>query len=79
MSDAGTTHARQHPDTDLQCLNCGYSLRGLTTLRCPECGGAFDWDTVREQTRLRLDRVLFEHQWRRRPTLMRCNQREKLQ
>lgn len=26
----------------LQCSNCGYDLRGLNTLRCPECGAAFD-------------------------------------
>ena len=25
-----------------QCQKCGYSLRGLTTPRCPECGKAFD-------------------------------------
>lgn len=24
------------------CLRCGYSLRGLETPRCPECGSAFD-------------------------------------
>lgn len=23
-----------------ECLNCGYSLRGLTSKRCPECGTA---------------------------------------
>ena len=27
------------------CLGCGYSLRGLTVMRCPECGRAF---TLRE-------------------------------
>ena len=26
----------------LTCLCCGYSLRGLTVPRCPECGNAFD-------------------------------------
>lgn len=24
-----------------RCLSCGYSLRGLTARRCPECGRAF--------------------------------------
>ncbi len=24
------------------CHHCGYPLRGLTTGRCPECGGAFE-------------------------------------
>ncbi len=33
---------RMHlPDTAV-CLQCGYSLRGLTEARCPECGGPFD-------------------------------------
>lgn len=26
---------------DACCLRCGYSLRGLTEARCPECGQAF--------------------------------------
>jgi hypothetical protein len=25
------------------CRQCGYSLRGLPSGKCPECGGAFDW------------------------------------
>ena len=25
-----------------RCLGCGYSLMGLTTFRCPECGQVFD-------------------------------------
>ena len=24
------------------CLKCGYDIRGLSTPRCPECGGEFD-------------------------------------
>ena len=24
------------------CLECGYNLKGLTELRCPECGEAFE-------------------------------------
>ena len=35
-------HTWQVPGTDWQCLKCGYSLRGLTAWRCPECGQAFD-------------------------------------
>lgn len=27
---------------DVHCLHCGYSLRGLTENRCPECGIPFD-------------------------------------
>lgn len=27
---------------NLQCKNCGYSLTGLTSGRCPECGESFD-------------------------------------
>ncbi|NLE58419.1 MAG: hypothetical protein GX616_08665, partial [Planctomycetes bacterium] len=30
------------PLADASCLRCGYSLRGLTENRCPECGMAFD-------------------------------------
>lgn len=31
----------QRPQRD-KCLTCGYSLRGLTAARCPECGTEFD-------------------------------------
>src|SRR5437588_1214439 len=34
-----------HTTVDLigaRCLGCGYSLRGLESHRCPECGHAFD-------------------------------------
>jgi len=31
----------QLPDTAV-CLQCGYLLRGLPEMRCPECGRAFD-------------------------------------
>ena len=27
---------------DMRCLDCHYSLKGLTEHRCPECGRAFD-------------------------------------
>ncbi|HRR87077.1 MAG TPA: hypothetical protein P5316_18865, partial [Phycisphaerae bacterium] len=30
------------PLADASCLHCGYSLRGLTENRCPECGAPFD-------------------------------------
>lgn len=33
-------------DMDLLCPSCGYSLRGLTVHRCPECGGGFDLDAL---------------------------------
>jgi hypothetical protein len=29
-------------EPERNCLDCGYSLRGLTVARCPECGRAFD-------------------------------------
>ena len=29
--------------TDLYCPDCGYSLRGLTADRCPECGLRLDF------------------------------------
>lgn len=29
------------------CVSCGYSLQGLTELRCPECGTAFDMNRSR--------------------------------
>lgn len=31
---------------DLECPQCAYNLRGLTTPRCPECGYLFAWDDV---------------------------------
>jgi hypothetical protein len=31
---------------DLFCPNCGYSLRGITSPRCPECGHELDWKTL---------------------------------
>ena len=30
------------------CPQCGYSLRGLASNRCPECGTRFDVERVRE-------------------------------
>lgn len=37
-------HRRRIHDQRLasgECVNCGYSLRGLPTFRCPECGRAY--------------------------------------
>jgi len=31
-----------HPPPVPRCVRCGYSLRGLTVPRCPECGKPFD-------------------------------------
>ncbi len=28
------------------CPECGYSLRGIASARCPECGAAIDWESV---------------------------------
>ncbi len=38
---AGTTQSRYADD--LYCPDCGYSLRGLTSERCPECGLLLDF------------------------------------
>ncbi len=39
----GATPVRSHTaDPSVECPGCGYSLRGLTTARCPECGEPFD-------------------------------------
>ncbi len=34
-------------DQGLRCPRCEYNLTGLSAARCPECGAAFDWETVR--------------------------------
>ena len=36
---------------DLTCPLCGYSLRGLTEPRCPECGFAFSWAELLDERR----------------------------
>jgi hypothetical protein len=33
-------------DVDLPCPTCRYNLRKLHSPRCPECGGAFRWQTL---------------------------------
>ena len=35
---ARTTSAEERIQAGIRCLRCGYSLRGLTATRCPECG-----------------------------------------
>jgi len=30
-----------------ECIGCGYSLRGLPSARCPECGRAYDVEELR--------------------------------
>lgn len=37
-----TDEGLQNLPPDARCLHCGYTLRCLTTPRCPECGHAFD-------------------------------------
>ncbi|MCB9866917.1 MAG: hypothetical protein H6816_09840 [Phycisphaerales bacterium] len=32
----------EHEDDELSCPMCGYSLTGLTSTRCPECGSPFN-------------------------------------
>ena len=45
---------------ELACPLCGYSLRGLTEPRCPECGFAFTWGELLDAKRDRQP-WLFEH------------------
>jgi len=33
-------------DRDVACPMCGYNLRGVTLLACPECGGRIDYTSV---------------------------------
>ena len=43
--DATIANAFSNPNAappTRRCVNCGYDLRGLEQLRCPECGLAFD-------------------------------------
>ena len=35
------------PPADPTCARCGYKLRGINSDRCPECGHAREWTTVR--------------------------------
>lgn len=51
-------------DRPLPCPLCGYDLRGLPAGRCPECGHAFDPDSLRREEDNRHP-YLFEHHARR--------------
>jgi hypothetical protein len=44
MSAANWLIASRVEDLDRRCVRCGYSLRGLASKRCPECGLEFDPD-----------------------------------
>ena len=56
-----TTNVAPDPSTaELACPLCGYSLRGLTEPRCPECGFAFTWAELLDERRDRHP-YLFEH------------------
>ena len=43
----------------LQCLKCGYDLRATTSLKCPECGAAFDPNELIRRARRRRRRWLW--------------------
>ncbi len=47
-------------DQDVLCPLCNYNLRGLPEPRCPECGGQFNWEELRDPAK-RLHPYLFEH------------------
>jgi hypothetical protein len=47
-------------EEEILCPLCEYSLRTLTTPRCPECGYRFTWPEVLDPNR-RLHPYLFEH------------------
>jgi hypothetical protein len=34
------------PSVELFCPGCNYSLRGIDSQRCPECGAVLDWATI---------------------------------
>ena len=55
-----TVTSPAEPTAELTCPLCGYSLRGLTEPRCPECGFAFTWAELLDERRDR-HRWLFEH------------------
>lgn len=45
---AATRHKHALSSAGLHCADCGYSLRGLTEPRCPECGKRFDPDALHD-------------------------------
>ncbi len=38
--------SRRAADVAVHCPRCGYSMKGLTECRCPECGTAYSIDTL---------------------------------
>ncbi len=43
------TEIARSVDDELRCGHCGYLLRGLPTLTCPECGRRFDPEELRRK------------------------------
>ena len=52
---------------ELYCPRCGYSLRMLTSSRCPECGLDLNWDRIVASAKHQATSPLFEYRWRTRP------------
>jgi hypothetical protein len=52
------------PPADDRCV-CGYSLRGLDALRCPECGRVVGFNATAEELGLTEDQLRRAHQKRR--------------
>jgi hypothetical protein len=52
--------ANEATEQDIHCPLCDYNLRGLSEARCPECGGQFNWEELRDPTKRRHP-YLFEH------------------
>lgn len=50
--------------TDERCV-CGYSLKGLDTLRCPECGRVVGFDATPEELGLTDEQLKLAHRKRR--------------
>lgn len=48
VSATSTDQPEHKPELTLRCINCDYDLTGSRqSARCPECGGALDWDAIR--------------------------------
>lgn len=67
LSSADTTDDAQAP----HCPFCGYDLRGLMSLRCPECGNQFA--IVRPGEKLRPNVAFFETRSMRCPNCEHLN------
>ena len=49
MSDpraSSSSRLRRSPHEAVPCPNCGYNLKGVPDIRCPECGHAFSLDWI---------------------------------